>query len=76
MICNVYEMDLCGEGGICVSFVVNVSFCYCSEGYVFNDGGFCEVLRIFMVYFVVVFFCWLCFLFVLGKFFCFYVWFF
>lgn len=76
MTCNVSETDSCGEGGICVSSVVNVSSCYCSEGYVFNDGGLCEGPRIPMAYSAVASFCWLCFLLVLGKFLRLYVWFF
>lgn len=76
MTCNVSETNSCGEGGICVSSVVNVSSCYCSEGYVFNDGGLCEVPRIPIAYSAVASFCWLCFLLVLGKFLRLYVWFF
>ncbi|XP_022795908.1 uncharacterized protein LOC111334440 isoform X3 [Stylophora pistillata] len=74
MICNASETNSCGEGGVCVSAAANFSSCFCSEGYIFNDGGLCEVPRMPMDYSAVASFCWLCFLLVLGKFLRLYIW--
>ena len=52
----------------------NLSSCFCSAGYIFNNAGRCEVPKTPMAYSAVASFCWLCFLLVLGKFLRLYMW--